>query len=347
MNDFKPLFSVCIPVYNGQLYLAACIESVLSQREQSFEILLVDDGSQDTSGQICDAYAQRYPNIRVLHKKNEGPMLARHDAVGMAQGRFLTFLDADDLYLPHTLQRLRTALEETGADMILFDLELLHPQGTKTQLTESYANGTVFEGAGKQRLFQDFIMKSGMNSMCRKCIRRELYDAQADLRAYVGVIQGEDKLSSLHCLDQAQRIVYIRESLYQYRMNHQSTSNNFTLKNYRDIQRVHDQVAVYIQRWQLPREAVEKQQQRSVRSGCLCVRSLAGRIWQKKATRQELREAMAYISADPSFQRGWRESRRGLDRGDRLVSWLILRRADGILCLLSWSMTIRKTLFCK
>ncbi len=335
MEATNVFFSVCIPVYNGEKFLAPCIDSVLAQTEHSFEILLVDDGSQDASGRICDAYAQKHPNVRVLHKENQGPMLARHDAVRMARGSFLTFLDADDLYLPHTLRRLRQVQEETQGDLILFDVDQVYPDGKRIRFTEHYAGGTVFQGPGKQQLYQDFILGNRMNAMYRKCIRRELYDARQDLSEYAGLIQGEDKLASLPCIDAAQKVVYIKESLYDYRMNPQGTSYNFTLRNYRDIQRVHTQVAMYIQRWRLPEAVSQSQYSRKVRVGCLCARSLAMRIRQKKATRQELREAMAYIAADPDFQRGRQADSGKMSRADRLVSRLILRQADGTLCLLS------------
>ncbi len=343
--EHTPFFSVCIPVYNAEAYLVPCIESVLAQTEQSFEILLGDAGSRDGSAAICDAYASRYPNIRVLHKKNEGPMLARHAAAGMARGNFLTFLDSDDLFVPHTLRRLQAVWETTAADLILFDLEQFFPDGRKQPFTEAYRDGTVFEGSGKQAFLQAFVTENRLNSMCRKCIRRELYDAQADLSAYAGVIQGEDKLASLHCLDRARRIVYCKECLYLYRMNPQSTSHNLTLKNYRDIQLVQEVVTAYIRRWQLPKEAEEQQWLRRLHVGYVVAVSLAGRVRQGKTSRQELQQALAHIAADPVFFRGWEMFRSRVGLRKRLVCGLIRKQAGGRLCLLCNGLDLAQRLF--
>ncbi len=343
-HDTPVFFSVCIPVYNTEKFLPACIDSVLAQTEKSYEILLVDDGSRDGSGAICDGYARKHPNIRVLHKKNEGLVLARYDAVRLARGSFLTFLDSDDLYVPQTLQHLRQTLEATDADMVLFDLERFYPDGRTACLTESYADGTLFEGAGRQQLLQDFIMGNRLNSMCRKCIRRELYDARQELQDFAGVVQGEDKLASLSCMDGAKRTVYRKESLYRYRMNAQSATHTLNLKGYQDIQRIHSLVEAYIARWQLPREATWMQQLRRLRGGSIRILSLAEQRRQGSITGQTLKEAVDYVANDPVFVQCWQDCRCRLGFLDRLVCGLILRRADGVLCQLSGLVTLIRKL---
>lgn len=88
--------SVIIPVYNAEKYISRAIKSVLNQTMQDIEIILVDDESNDKSGIICDQYSQKYKNIKVIHKKNEGAGIARSEGLKLASGRFVTFLDSDD-----------------------------------------------------------------------------------------------------------------------------------------------------------------------------------------------------------------------------------------------------------
>ena len=88
--------SVIIPVYNTEKYLPSCIDSILGQSDVSFEIILVDDGSSDSSPNICDDYAKKYNNIKVYHIKNSGPATARNKGFSIAQGEYVTFTDSDD-----------------------------------------------------------------------------------------------------------------------------------------------------------------------------------------------------------------------------------------------------------
>lgn len=115
----KPLISLVIPVYNVQAYLRRCIDSVLAQTYENMEILLVDDGSTDNSGALCDAYAQRDKRVRVLHKTNGGLSDARNVGIEAATGLYLSFADSDDFLAPTYLQHLYDALQRTGARMAI------------------------------------------------------------------------------------------------------------------------------------------------------------------------------------------------------------------------------------
>lgn len=114
-------FSVIIPVYNVKEYLEECLKSVLNQTYQDFEIIIVDDGSNDGSEYICDKYNGE--NIKVLHKKNEGPLLARIDAINLATGEFCIFLDSDDTLELNCLEVINSLLiNYNDLDMIIYNL---------------------------------------------------------------------------------------------------------------------------------------------------------------------------------------------------------------------------------
>ena len=105
-----PLISVIVPVYKAEAYLEACIDSILSQTFPDYEILLVDDGSPDNSGRICEDYAAKYDCISVIHQENQGQAAARNHALPLAKGQWICFVDSDDVIHPQYLQILYDAV---------------------------------------------------------------------------------------------------------------------------------------------------------------------------------------------------------------------------------------------
>ncbi len=95
-----PLVSIIVPVYNAEKYLNRCVDSILSQAMTDFELLLIDDGSKDESGRICDEYAAKDARVRAFHKPNGGVSSARNLGLDNAIGKWVTFCDADDVVLP-------------------------------------------------------------------------------------------------------------------------------------------------------------------------------------------------------------------------------------------------------
>lgn len=110
-----PLISVIVPVYNVEAYLPACVDSILSQTFSDFELILVDDGSPDACGAMCDSYAQKDSRIRVIHQENGGLSSARNAGLDAAKGQYVTFVDSDDVILSHFLEVLYAMVKENGA----------------------------------------------------------------------------------------------------------------------------------------------------------------------------------------------------------------------------------------
>jgi glycosyltransferase involved in cell wall biosynthesis len=111
--------SVIIPVYNKESYLDACFEGILQQDFHSFEVIAVDDGSQDNSGAVCDRWAAKDSRIRVFHTPNGGVTAARRYGLSQSEGDYVMFVDADDALLPHAMQRLYQDMQESGADEVI------------------------------------------------------------------------------------------------------------------------------------------------------------------------------------------------------------------------------------
>jgi glycosyltransferase involved in cell wall biosynthesis len=121
----KPILTVVIPVYNVEKYLKRCIESILIQEWKNYDILLVDDGSTDSSPQICDDYAKAYDFISVIHKKNGGLSAARNTGISNAEGEYVYFLDSDDWIEPNTFSDLAEVIESDQYDIISFNQEFV------------------------------------------------------------------------------------------------------------------------------------------------------------------------------------------------------------------------------
>ena len=114
----KPKISVLIPVYNSEKYIKRCIKSVLSQTFLDFELLLIDDGSSDSSGDICDTFAEQDERIKVYHKQNEGISATREFCITHAQGDYIQFIDSDDWVEPDMLHEMYNKAKECDSDIV-------------------------------------------------------------------------------------------------------------------------------------------------------------------------------------------------------------------------------------
>ena len=112
------LVSVILPVYNGEKYLKECIDSILANTYQNLEIILVDDGSADKSGSICDEYAKKDKRIKVIHQENKGLVGARNCGLSVSNGTYIAFIDADDLVSPAFYEEMVSAMETEHADLV-------------------------------------------------------------------------------------------------------------------------------------------------------------------------------------------------------------------------------------
>lgn len=126
------IFSILIPVYNVEKYLDRCIRSVLDQSVINYEIIRIDDGSTDRSGEICDNYSNRHANIRTIHKQKNGLYMARYDAIKEAKGDYLVFLDSDDTLDANALSILQMVISDTGSDMIVFRWRMMDNKTMKS-----------------------------------------------------------------------------------------------------------------------------------------------------------------------------------------------------------------------
>ncbi len=174
-----PLISIIIPVYNVEAYLAECIESVISQTYGNIDVILIDDGSEDGGGAICDFYAGQDARIRVIHQAHQGLSAARNAGMDNAVGSIMVFLDSDDVMKIDAIECIKNELLDTGADIVAFGAEsyrnpkkiLSAPkrgwydrQSTlRSYVTKGGIAGAVWTKAFRSRLLHNISFREGHN----------------------------------------------------------------------------------------------------------------------------------------------------------------------------------------
>ena len=133
----KPQVSVIIPVYQVENYLERAVDSVLGQTLENIEIILVDDGSEDLSGQICDMYAEKYPEkVKVIHKENDGLGMARNTGIEAASGEYIAFLDSDDTAEPQMYEEMYEKALSGNYDMVMCDVRIIYVDENRETVSE-------------------------------------------------------------------------------------------------------------------------------------------------------------------------------------------------------------------
>lgn len=214
--------SVIVPVYNSAAYLDECIQSLLRQTYSPEEIVLVDDGSEDGSGDICDNYASQYNYIRVIHKENGGVSSARNAGIAAAEGKYLVFIDSDDYIHPQMLQKYAEFFSEEKVLMCCFEC-ISELQIRKK--SESLANGVKEYSVSEfMELFNDNYINVPWN---------KLYSSELVKKHRIKFLEemslGEDLFFNLEYLKYApEKYCIIKEPLYFYRDGlNGSLSNSF------------------------------------------------------------------------------------------------------------------------
>ena len=156
MNGQKKV-SIIVPVYNCARYLPACLNSLVAQTYHNIEILLVDDGSQDGSAEICDKFAEKYPVIQVLHQKNEGPGAARNTGLKKMSSQYCTYVDADDYVSKDYVETMMRLIQKYDADIV--EVGLIRLLQTHNIIEEADEKVVCFDGP--HILVQDYFSKTG------------------------------------------------------------------------------------------------------------------------------------------------------------------------------------------
>lgn len=219
-------FSILIPVYNVEKFIDECMKSVLSQTYTDFEVILVDDGSTDSSGRICDSYADKDSRVKAIHKPNEGLISARRVGIENACGEYSVFIDSDDAVQNCLLSTLDEYISGYGADMVLYSFVYYDGKKTAPRNKKLFEDGYVLEGENKKELYESFISSPDYYAICTKCVRTDIMKADdIDYKKYYCMNMSEDVLQSLYPITHAKKIIFADKELYLYRYNPGSVSH--------------------------------------------------------------------------------------------------------------------------
>ena len=229
-------FYILVPVYNVEKYIGRCIESVLKQTYSNFELLLVDDGSTDNAGVICDLYAQNDKRINVIHQENMGLIAARQTArkyvynIQDSKKSFIVYLDSDDYLQHNALEILYITILKYNCDMVIYGINLVK----NGKVIDIYDGSEDYCGIvkSKRELYSIVFKNDVYNSLCRKAISSTLL-SNLDYSKYFNIAMGEDLLQSLEYYKNSNRVCFLNESLYNYEVNPQSITHSVSGKNYK------------------------------------------------------------------------------------------------------------------
>lgn len=219
-RDGSPLISIIVPVYNAESFLPDCIESLLSQTLNSFEVLLINDGSQDRSLEICKQYAVSDNRIRVFNKENGGVSSARNVGLQNVKGKWLTFVDADDILKPNALLYLSSLVEINGTELGISGYECFNEQMAVVSTTADAREAEIVSKEKgitllyENRFWQWFICSKIFNSAIIK---------QQDIKFDERIYFGEDRLFIMKyvCAMQGE-ICFSSMPVYRYRIHKRS-----------------------------------------------------------------------------------------------------------------------------
>ena len=293
-----PKYTIIVPVYNCLPFLSECVQSILQQSEPDFELLLVDDGSTDGSGALCDSLAQGDSRIRVFHKANGGAASARNYGIDRATGSYLLFVDGDDTIAPDCLSKINSKLLKNT--LVIFGMSFDHYRKKKLIRQEKLSCdfcGT-YSMAALTADFDSFFQNNQLSSACNKVFERTLIQ---DQKLYFpdGMTLYEDFCFVVQYLQHSDTVSCIPEPFYHYRHDVDKPHLNQRVACIQTLQKNLSQLnrALLNLFQRFPREAILST------AANLYVGMLSQHLLQRKDLRPDrLRSELQQYCSDPSFR---------------------------------------------
>ena len=209
------MISIIIPVYNSSQYIGRCVASIMSQSYPDWELILIDDGSNDGSGLLCDEYASNGERVKVIHQQNTGASYARKRGIDAAHGEFLTFVDSDDIVENDYLERLYNAMNQYGVKIAACD-QIKHLEGTNLDVDKSGEVMLLDDKAIHDRFFKYQFWGLG-GKIYHRSVFENLYFPQYTIN--------EDYVVMAQLFDRYKKMAYVPMGLYHYMTHGNSLSH--------------------------------------------------------------------------------------------------------------------------
>lgn len=228
-------FSIIIPVYNTEkAYLDTCMASLLGQTYAAFEVILVDDGSQEMCAQMCDSYAAADPRVRVIRQENQGVSAARNRGIVEAHADWILFVDADDWVEPDMCEKLHIVLTQQDCDILMFN-GIKEFAGKSTVLHTNLLEERLYDTKDvniREMLYRKAMCPQGGDVVYYswdKAFKRSFL-LENSLAYPVGIPRSEDKVFVLSCFEKMGKLRYINDAFYHYRINAASVCHRYSEK---------------------------------------------------------------------------------------------------------------------
>lgn len=288
MDKKAPLVSVVVPVYNVERFLDECVESVLKQTMQDFDIILVDDGSTDSSGKSCDELAEKDNRIKVIHRKNGGLSAARNTGFSAATGTYVYYLDSDDWIKSDTLEKLTATAEKEKADVVFFDAFVFFTNCEPDPNVYRYERSKQYETKRGQDMLIDLLATDEYRTAVPLMLFRRAYLEDNGLTFREGILH-EDELFTFLVYNANGTVAHRHEEFYARRMRAASimTASSMT-RRYDSVYQIYFELSDMYKCGELSGQAAELYLARMARSVIAKYKMLDKKGQSERAQQQKL-----------------------------------------------------------
>ncbi len=239
MIDNKPLISIIVPIYNVEKYLCKCVDSILAQTYENIEIILVDDGSPDNCPAMCDEYAKKYDNIKVLHKKNGGLSDARNEGIKIAKGEYIGFVDSDDYIHPQMYEKLYNALADNDSDVSICSCYRVDENGEIISQYSPLKNEFLTSTQAFAKLNE--YASNYYATACYKLYKKHIFD---DISFPVGKLNEDQGIVHL-VFWKSKKIATISDRLYYHYKRTGSIMQSRSVRSYDEVEMFYRRIEFY------------------------------------------------------------------------------------------------------
>lgn len=211
----RPFFSIVVPVYNVENYLNECIRSIIEQEYHDYEIILINDGSTDKSGALCNEFVSQNDQIRVIHQLNRGLSAARNTGIREANGQYLLFIDSDDYIAKNVFIKIRQIIvEQEYPDVVFLEAIKFYPDGSFEPMGDGYEKKKINGKTHEEVLKHISTLRKYPGSACTKAIKRDIID---DSLMFIEGLTSEDIEWTFRLFGKAKTYAYCSDPYYYYR----------------------------------------------------------------------------------------------------------------------------------
>lgn len=292
----EPFFSIIIPAYNSEHYLEECLESVMSQTFTNFEVIIINDGSSDSTEEICRRFALNYANLRYFTQENKGPLAARKNGLSSASGEYVLWLDSDDYLNKSALEILYKYILIYNSDMIVFRYYVVDENKKVISIPES--KHQIFYNYTSNRDVIAEIVEGYLGVLFCRCTRRTVAQG-ISMDDFLNTRYGEDVIQSLYLSLNSPRSVFIPEILYFNRINPYSICQNRNVQQIIDSTKSAEIVCNFLEKNKFENPLVINQLERWWKN----VLGLLSTNLDLKGQNDELLEAMEYVRHSKCFRK--------------------------------------------